>query len=126
MSTRERWHSGCPSRLMVPSCRPLTGTGRTRSPVRWERPGASTPRPHVPGPVPTASTKGVLVAAPSPQEDREVVVGDLLILTLRGEVDIAVADPLAPHACTGHVAAAARWITIHAAESEAVLAGIMA
>jgi anti-sigma B factor antagonist len=34
------------------------------------------------------------VEDPSPQEDREAVVGDLLILTLRGEVDIAVTDPL--------------------------------
>src|SRR4051794_11480927 len=33
MSMRERWHSGCPSQLMAPSCRPLSGAGRMSCPV---------------------------------------------------------------------------------------------
>src|SRR3954469_15346969 len=94
MSTPARWHSGCRSRLMAPSCPPLIGTGRTSSPARRERPGSSNPRLHVPGPAPTGSTDAVLVGAPSAQEDREAAVGNPLILALCAEVDIAVTDPL--------------------------------
>jgi anti-anti-sigma regulatory factor len=43
---------------------------------------------------PTRALRGCQSRLHQPQEDREVVVGDPLILTLRGEVDVAVTDPL--------------------------------